>query len=312
MELLSGELIETVKKVVNEKARYQKVMIIYDETVSSLTIDEVVNSIKENCVFNVKDINTVDETELLSGYKLIVYICCVNSFLKLKLNRSEFVNLYLPTDSNFFPFLLNVDNYVLLENCYIFIKKQNFDFAVFPSIFLSQVYHNFKVIKSGENKKSFNDYNIIFNKQEVINLLNEHCLDIEFLDVKILKDTGLSYEFLNLVDLILINGFILFLKNVKDKEFEMVDLYKSVKDSDEHIDKFHALIKDKTFFNLIYYNYNFLLNICLKAKEKILDFGNFEVLNSESATKVLNSVKQYAKNSNDIISYFYLFNYFGV
>lgn len=312
MEIITGNKLTEIKNIVNLKSRYQKIMLVYDETVSDYEIQELYNSIKEECVFNKMQVSEFDEKEIFNGYKLIVFYCSADSFLKLNFNRSEFANVYIPTDNYFLPFLLNCDNCAMGQRDYIYLNKPNVDMNLMTSVYFNQFYYNLKNIKEFGATKFFTEYKYLLGAKECLGLVLNECKDLEFVDVKILKKTGMSYNLLPVLNLVLVDGFILFLNNVKYGNFVFVDLYKSIKEDYDKIDKFFALSADKAFFHLLSLNYNFLINLCQKAKEKILEFNNFYSLNNDDLENVFVKLKQYAKSSDDLIAYFYLFNYFGV
>ena len=61
-------------------AKYQKVMLLYDDSVSNIQIQEVYHSIKGICVYNQSEIASLDKNEIFNGYKLIIYFCSVDGF----------------------------------------------------------------------------------------------------------------------------------------------------------------------------------------------------------------------------------------
>ena len=60
MKICNDEFYKEIKNIVQTKAKYQKVMLLYDENVSSIDIAKIYNSIKELCIYNQCNIDDID------------------------------------------------------------------------------------------------------------------------------------------------------------------------------------------------------------------------------------------------------------
>ena len=306
MEIL--EDLGDVISVVDEKAKYQKVMVIFDNSLSSVEIDNLYREIKDICIFNKSAVEDLDLNELNNGYRAIIYMCSAESFLKLDFNRDEFINIYLPTDNIFLPFCLNENNNIKKGEDYI-LCENIIDVSVQTSLLFNKFYHYlYNTILSTSNQTSFYFENN-FTRTSINYLIDESC-NLDFVDIKILKNINIEYKNLQVLHLLLIDAFLIFLTNVKNKTLMLVDVYKSCKEDYNLIDKFYAMANSESSLMLISLNYNYLYNACLKTKESILNccFN----MNEEEIENVLLELKSFAKNDDGLVGYLYLYNMFNV
>ena len=118
----------------------------------------------------------------------------------------------------------------------------------------------------------------------------------------------------NVIDICLVwAGLYFILKSIKNKNLMIVDVYKACRDEDYALlDKLYTMANKDSFVTLINLNYNSLYNLCLKTKEKILQCCACEDFSGDDIEKIFSSLKEYARDGQDVISYLYLYNFFGV
>ena len=115
MKIYGDNLVEKLKQLVETKAKYQKVMLLFDENISSVEINKIYEEIKGFCVFNQACINTINKEEIYNGYKLIIFRCSVDNFLQCDLNKDEFICVFYPTDNFILPYFLTFLQTVFLH-----------------------------------------------------------------------------------------------------------------------------------------------------------------------------------------------------
>ena len=307
------EILEEMRDVVNvveEKAKYQKVMVIFDNNVSSIEVDNLYREIKDICIFNKCLVENLDLNELYNGYRIIIYLCSAENFLKLNFNRDEFINIYIPTSKIFLPFCLDNNCYLSSNDDYILFNGELIDVNVQTSLLINKFYNCINGVISLKTKQDRMNFNENLTETALLNNLCKSNNDLEFVDMKILKNTNIDYCNLQILHLLLIDAFLVFISNVKNKTLTIVDTYKSCKEDYNLIDKFFAMSNNEGLLMIICLNYNYLYNICLKTKESILNLCyNLEESEVEN---VISELKNFAKNDDGIIGYLYLYNLFNV
>lgn len=307
------EILEEMRDVVNvveEKAKYQKVMVIFDSSVSNVEVDNLYREIKEICIFNKSAFEDLDLNELYNGYKIIIYFCSAESFLKLNFNRDEFINIYIPTGNIFLPFCLDDNCYLTANYDYILFNGELIDVNVQTSLLFNKFYNYMNSVISLKTKQSMLSFNYNLTEISMLNNLCKSNNDLEFVDIKILKNTNIDYCNLQILQLLLIDAFLVFISNVKNKTLSIVDVYKSCKEDYGLIDKFYAMANNEGMLMTICLNYNSLYNVCLKTKESILN--HCYNLDENEVESVISELKNFAKNDDGLIGYLYLYNLFNV
>lgn len=305
--------IEELKKIVQKKAKYQKVMLLYDEDVSNVEIVEIYNAIKHDCVFNQSEISTLEEKEIFDGYRLIIYFCKSDSYLKFKIKNDEFINVFLPRDNNYLPFLLSDSNLKTREDDHMIVNHNRIDLMAISSFFFNTFFDYLTKLTHGiyENV-DLSLFNFEIAQKDVQTFVERIPENLFFLDVDILQKSQIDYADLIVVDLVLIDALLVLFQGVKSKNLMLVDVYKSTKEDDKIVDKFYKFYNDKTFVEIIMLNFHCLNQYCEYVKKKILDILEFFDFDVESVEKVIGKVKSYAKNSEGILGYLYLYNIFSV
>ena len=310
MKLLNYDLGE-IKKVIESKAKFQKVMLLFDDSVSEIELLEVYNSIKEICVFNKMDISNFDLNEINNGYRAIVYLCSATSFLKLNFDKSEFVNLCVVKGKEIFPFCVN-NNYINKKDLYLFVANGGFDINIISSLSFNKF---FNYLNNVVSLKENNSLNFSFNAETTFNVcdcLKEVQEDFFFLDLDIIAKTNIELKHLSFLHLILINAFLIMLNDVRNKSLMLVDVYKVCREDDVLLNRFYSMANNEVFYEMLNLNYNYLINFCIKTKEEILSrFINYNINESE-VENVLLELKNYAKNNSGIVGYLYLHDFFKV
>lgn len=307
MEIL--ESLKQVKSIVEERAKYQKVMLIFDEQTSEMEVNSVYEQIKDICVFNKLEINQ-DLNEIYNGYKLIIFCVSATSFLKFNYNIDEFVNVFITKDENILPFYLNNLNYKSAEEKFLCALNPIKDINAIASIKFNKFYNYLSELINFQFSSSkfsfFEDFMLNFNSISSIANVDEN---LHFIDIEIAKKTGMDYSKIILIDFILICGFMCVISSINNHTLELVDTYKAMKDDLNLIDKFYALQTNQTFIKIVELNFNFLLSACNKTKQEILNLiSNFD---EKEIEEVACKIKSYAKETDSIISYLYLYNIFG-
>lgn len=306
MEILENTS-ENLLKIINLKAKYQKVMVLFGEEISSVELSEIYNTIKGFCIYNQQSISEFSLQEINNGYRAIIYLCSPEEFVKLNFSKREFVNLIIVKDKEILPYCVDVDNRIINKEIYLF-SRQALDINLYSSLCFNKAYNNLvNMLEFKENNLFKCDKTL-----EQIEVLSNVDEKFEFIDIEILSKTNISYNHLNIVHLMLIDALILLLNSVKFKSLSLVDTYKICKDNYTDLDKFYKMSCNENFFTIITLNYNFLYNFCTHTKQEILDnFINCEI-EEEKLENIFLELKNYAKNSNNLIGYLYLFDFFKV
>lgn len=312
MEVFYNNQLSEIKNIVLSTAKYQKVMLLYDDNVSNIKIKEVYETIKEICIYNQCHLNSIDD-EIYNGYKAIIYLCSANSFLKLKFNRNEFVNIYYPQNEAILPYFLSINNTVEEDKNYLILQSSNVDIKMIISIYFNRFYNFFMgILNCRNNYVDFSFDNKEVTLDGIVHYIQTFEENASFLDVEIIKNCNIDYEDVVVVDLILINAFLVLITSIKSRSYMLVDVYKSAKDDIQLIDKLYKLYNNDSFENLIILNYNYLYNFCLKTKQKIVEHLNLLKINVDDIDNKIIKIKEYAKQSDDILAYLYLYNIFNV
>ena len=304
--------MQELKNIVQKSAKYQKVMLLFDDFVSNLEITEIYDSIKDFCVYNQQNIEHLDEQEIFNGYRLIIYCCSIDNFIKYSFDRSEFVNVFISKDDAFLPYFLTKNNQPSKDENYLLISGSKIDLSVMSSLYFNMFYNYFKNLLVGENALEFPYSLKEITQQNILSYINNINKNIFFLDIDILRKQDISYKELIFIDLMIVDAFLVLISSVKNQNLMLVDVYKAAKDDIDYIEKFYRFYKNENFINLIILNYNCLYNYCVKTKEKILELIKFFNFDQNKVINLFRKLKLYAKNDKDLMGYLYFYNIFGV
>lgn len=296
--------------IIESHAKYQKVMIVYDNTISNTVIDDIYFKIREFCVFNKCHIQD-DLTTIYDGYKLLIFLCSTDSFLKADLQLEEFVSVFMPTDNAMLPYFLNKECLIASQPNYLFVKQGVADAKVLPSVYFNQFYNyiNQLIFMQGSSVQfDFQDFSV--TQKSLINMLTSLPNDFKFYDTEIIKHCNLSYDYLPLLDYILVCALCCFIRAVKSNSLSLVDVYKLAGDNYDIVNRFYAMANGGLVVNIVGLNAHCLMVTCDKTREKILQ--NIASYTKQEVEEVINCVKNYAKKEDGLLSYLYLYNLFDL
>ena len=305
-------LSQKIKQIVKEKAKYQKVMLLTDCSTPNSLANLILSEIKDVCVYNILNINA-DLSEIYNGYKMLIVICSTNSFLQSNIRISEFFCVYLPTDEYIFPYFLNENNSLNKADHTLFLKTSSLDTSVYTSLLFNRFYNFlFDLIyaQTSEIEFIFDIGNI--TQKNILKMLENLPQDRRLIDIDVIKKFNIDFQDLCLVDYLLISAFNIVINAIKFKAYELVDVYKSAHENYTLIDKFYAMTNNQLFINLITLNFNKLNSACDKTKQSIFEFLKYSKISNKHVSEIIEKIKNYCKTSDNILSYLYLYNVFGV
>ncbi len=298
MQIIKDNFSNNLLEIVNKYAKYQKVMVVYDNSVNNANLLQIYELIGANCVFNKLNMTIEDYSELNNGYKLLIFLCEADSFINFEFDVGEFINVFIPTDNAVLPFFLKGNNFLFLQN-----KKP--DVAIFSSVIFNKVFSFINaLIEQTWCEVNFNDLKFI-TQDALIDLLNKNNLN--FIDLTILKQCKIPYNLLPELDFILINAILTLVSSISTNSLGLVDFYKSVKENCGLIDKYYALITNNVLNEVVKLNFSYLLSILREATNKLKIIN----VNNKNFNKIIKNLKNYLKNCNNFLIYLYLYDIFG-
>ena len=325
MNIELKEMID-IKKIVINKAKYQKVMLLYDDSVSRVETRDIYELIKKDCIYNEMNINNVDQQELMNGYKLVIFYMSGQKFLNFDLKKDEFVNIFIPTDNYILPFvydnekcrdkimsgrLSNNTSKGFSDGNYLILNSEDIDLTVFSSVYFNRVYTYISdLIYHTHSEINFDKLdNILFNKN-IVDILNKEDNNLRFVDVEIIKQNNLIIRDLVLLDYILLVAFVVFVKAIKDKTLSMIDVYKVAQNDNDKINHFYEMMNNYTLIERLNLNFNCLTNIIKANKENVLELitNSYE---EEDVMKIIEAVRNFSKNCDGILGFMYFYNVFS-
>jgi len=308
--------IKDIVKIINTKAKYQKVMLIHDDSVTNAEILNIYESIKEICIYNQVDISRDSDiyAKVNDGYRVLIFMCGVDKFLSLKIDRYEFVNVYIPTDNSLLPYFLDFKMKLRDVEDYLVLNSTAVDVSAITSLYFNKFYNylrNLVIMKPNNFDFSFS-HEITTNK--VLEGLDELKLcEFDFSDVELIAKSQISYDRLPLVDYILITALTVLIRAVKTHTLSLVDVYKSAGDDYALIDKFYAMYHNESLIGLINLNFYYLSTAVERTREKILEILTVSYqYDKRELDKLVNQIKAYSKADKGIFGYLYLYNIFSV
>ena len=313
MKICKDNPLKEIKKIVESKAKFQKVMLFFDDSVSSVEINEVYEAIKDLCIYNQSHVKQFDKSEILNGYRLIIYFCEVESLFKFDIDKNEFINVYFMRENTYLPCFLTQFNCIDNSESFLVADTSKLDFSMMTSVNFNMFYNYLKNLLCGQNyMTNIGMMHQVVNNYNMFEFMNDIKEKMFFIDVDIIKKCEIEYKDIVFVDLILIDAIMLMLTSVKTNNYMLVDVYKAGKDDDALIEKLYRLYNNDMVKNLIVLNFNCLYNYCLKTKQKIKEYVGFFDVDAQRINEIVEKVKIYSKNSNDIVGYLYLYNIFNV
>lgn len=300
------EMIE-IKKIVQDKARYQKVLLLYDESVSNGEIKDIYELIREDCIYNQMQVDFIDENEIMNGYRIIIYYMSANSFNKLNFHRNEFINIMLTKDNQILPFLLDEKKKINFNNDYFYFDNK-VNFSLITSVYFNRIYRYLQSVIYNLNESIDIDKIEIQNlSYNFLTILSKQNVELSFLDLMILCKTNLSFEYLSLLDYVLLVSLEIFLLSIRNKTLTMVDVFKLAENDSEKINKFYEMMNNTALLEVLNLNFNFAINLIRDAKNSILEL--VEVFDLDNDIKiVMDSLKNFACQDNELLGYMFFYN----
>lgn len=297
---------QELANLIEKYAKYQKVMLVYDQYTSNLAIQQIYQTIKDLCVFN--SIQTgQDMQEIYNGYKLLIFLCEPESFLHCNLNIEEFVNIVI-TNTDILPFCLDSKNHIAGSKIIFLSDNLNLDKPAYSSLNFNLFYNNLLSIYNQTDCQI--DINIKeISTRNLFQILNSPLNNFEFVDIDILRKSKLTYQCLPIVDFVLMAGFDVFFNGIKNHTLLMTDLYKSIKENSALIDKYYALSQNDALITMVELNFGLMQNKIKQTFENINEFLTFGLENDELKT-IIFAVRDYAKNCSGLLNYLYLYKIF--
>ena len=311
MELIYGNNKAEILKIVATKAKYQKVMLIYDCSTKEEDIKELGQAIKNLCIYNQLPASNLNTTEILNSYKILIFVCQASTFNSLTFLRDDFTCIFCPTDNALLPFFLSQSVYKKTDD-FLILNKSVIDLSALSSIYFLKFYNFFEnVINLKTSEVNLTYFNNITEKtiiSEIENLPNNTF----FVDIDLITKQNIPYKYLPFVNVILIDAFIVFISACNNKSLTLVDTYKSIKNDSELLNKFYFLLCNNGVLDIINLNHTYLKNTLLKVKELLLEIINtLPKLTNNEINQIVESIKNYSKSNDNLLSYLYLYNIFN-
>ncbi|MBE7076381.1 MAG: hypothetical protein E7374_00620 [Clostridiales bacterium] len=309
MEIKLGIDAKEIKKLIFLKARYQKVMFVIDEYVQKSLVNDIVEEIKGQCVFNCKQVNDLTQEELNDGYKMVVWLADGNKFLHCNLNFTEVELVYVENHNGCVPiFTSKINN----KKATTLLANTSFDEKMLSTFYFSQFYNYLLNLFCMKQTYDFDFETTQITKLSLMDRLDNQDEDFCFEDINFMKEMEVDVEDVVLVDLILINAFLTFITAVKNKTLILVDVYKAFKEDYSLVDRFYAMANNNALVTLVELNFNFLYNACYNTKKKILSILKTDEETELKATRIIEKLKTYCKKNEELLGYLYLYNIFAV
>ncbi len=309
MNIIYKNFYEELNISVKKYAKYQKVLLLYDDCVTNSEINSVESAVKGECVFNKADINKFDYTLVYDGYKMLIFLCGVDSFLKIKFDISEFVNFFFCVDNNQLPYLIpkikNAHNYLCLE-------YNKIDVNIITSVYFNKFYKYLCDIFYNQNSRIELDFSLSeITQSKALAFTDGLDTNFDFVDLDLIKNANIEYKYLPLVDYLLISAFQIIISAIRTHTLNLVDIYKSCREDENKIEQFYAMTKNAVLPNIIEINYNILSIACEKTKTRIKEYLVLSLDCYENIDSIINKMKDYCKHTNNLLSYLYLYNIFS-
>lgn len=303
---------KSLKAIVEKNSKYQKVMVLFDNSVSEIFLREIYEEIKDVCIYNKSDMFKVGD-EIYDGYRLIIYICEIDNFLKSEIRTEEFINVFIAQNNYILPYFLNRKSLVHKGENYLLLNNFKIDIYMLSSFYFNIYFNCFRNLISGElSYEGIVLPNNVITQENLIKNISSMKENTFFVDVDIIKKQHIKYSTLIVVDILIIDSILLFLSSIKNGNLMLVDIYKSAKENYELIDKFYKFYQNDKIVDFVKLNFNYLYNFGLKTKNQLLEIMSLTVIDKSEIDDLISEIKDYSKNDNDIMAYLYLYNVFNV
>lgn len=309
MKMQIKNLID-IKEIVIKKARYQKVMILYDESVTLNQIRDIYELIRNDCIYNQMETSKIDTKEIFNGYKLIIYYMTAESYVKLKFDKTEFINIMIAMGNYVLPFLIQEDMTINKREDFLILNNNFIGDSLTTSLYFNQVYRCFEnvVYNLNENVEffAFQSENI---QTDFLQFMSKQNQNMKFLDVEILRETNLETSILPLLDYIILSALETFVVAVRKRTLSMVDVYKVAQNDEVRINKYYEMMNNVALLEIINMKFNYLVDLINQSKKQIYEL-NYEGFDKHTADFVIENIKEFAQKDNKILGYLYFYNVF--
>lgn len=308
--------MEDLPEIVAKHAKYQKVMLLFDRFTSNSQIAQIHNLIKELCIFNKLDIENLTGfnlsgqenklEEIYNGYKMLIFLCAPESFVKSSLNLEEFVNVFVCQNA-LLPYCLSKNHTISQAKTILLPANNKLDKFAFSSLAFNNFF-NYVLDIYTQTETDFGITMREFSNNNLFSILGTLPPNFKFVDIEILATTDFDYRALPIIDFVLLAGFEAFFAGVKQHNFLFADIYKVAKNNPQFINKYYSLSQNDAMLTMVELNFNFLQNKLNDAKQIVHQF--LQIMPTDDMLKIIKSVKNFAKNSSGILNYLYLYNVF--
>lgn len=300
--------LKEIKNVVMSKAKYQKVMMLTDENTDFNLSQSIQEEIKDLCVFNKCEINKLDHG-IINGYRLIIYLVSANNYLISNIKKDEYINIVICQNNIILPYMLG-NNLKKIDN-YIITHENKLDLHMLSSFYLNSFFNYFYNLTIGQQiSEYFNLLKEEITQKNLLNVIENLDKDFFFLDMDIIKCSSARVENSVVLDLIIVNAFIVLIGHIKNQNLTLVDVYKTAEENYNLVEKFYRLHFNSNFHQLVILNYNCLMNFANKTKEKILEIVSFLNVDNNIIKSLMLDLQNYSTQDEGICGYLYLYNMF--
>lgn len=291
-----------IYKIVEERAKYQKVLILFDKQNYTKQLDQVVIKIKKNCVLFMADYSSLNEEQiskvLENDYKLVLISLTDENYIKL----CKYYDFSAITIDIFNGNILPVH---LKENasCYLFYENEKLNKT--EQLYLSNylVEWKWRSLLTGKNfciKE--NEIMCAFNKTDLIESSFFKCDEMwqELVDIKA-EDYDL-YLFIRLMAIKYL--FLSFLTKTQI----MIDVYKVYENNLEELNFIYLLYNDERV-NFVFKNYNkYMLDYIDSSLTSQVE-TKYKKENIFNILRIINNLAKNIKKDN-LLKYCYLYGIF--
>ncbi len=309
MQVFKTDYLSNIKQIVQRHAKYQKVMLIYDECAKSDEIFQVYEQIKNDCIFNKMDVNNFMPEEINDGYKMLIFLCKAKNFAKLSINLNEFTSVFVAQDSSVMPFFIE-GNRLSQTNNYLFISN-GIDISLASSVIFNVVYNYLNNLLNQTNAEIDLPALNSVTQDNLIEMLQKQT-DLCFVDMEIVKQCNFDTDYLVLVDFLLFKGLEVVINSIIENNLGYVDFYKSIKENYALIDKFFACAYNNIFCEVVKLNKIGIKMLINKANGLFNEIKAGIIFSNNEIEQIMLGLKDYTKNCNNLLTYLYLYNIFGV
>ena len=298
MRILSNYNLSSLKQHVEEKAKYQKVVICIDETSDMDMINEIQAALSRDViilkyVYNLKTLREFNQM-LNDGVRLVIYNISSNHFCVLRQSNNLILNIFIPTSKFILPYMINTDcvygdNILIFNNCIV-------DYAGVMVLYYSGLSKVWADLQAGEkvNLNIFKSLDALINNPsdfcnrmlECVNLLVSH-IDNGVINI---EEEELPYN-------IYLRSCAIFnmLEKIDSGEYDCIDFYKAYNSHEDILKAYELIVKCELMDLIKYYSNNLIkLNLAILNRFKII-LKKYFTFKNINLNKINNRIKNNAK-----------------